>query len=70
MLSIEHLIFKGFTNGGNIIDGVQMIGTSGANGISSSDGGSLAENIANDIDVPPPDLPPLPIPRFVNDITN
>ena len=47
-----------------------MVGTPGANGISSSDGGSLAENVANDIDVPPPDLPPLPIPRFVNDNTN
>ena len=41
-----------------------MIGASGANGISSSEGGSLTGNGANDVDVPPPDLPPLPMPRF------
>ena len=41
-----------------------MIGAIGANGISSSEGGSLTGNGANDEDVPPPDLPPLPMPRF------
>ena len=58
-------IVTDFANGTSYIDGITMMGTSGANGISSSEGGSLTGNGANDLDVPPPDLPPLPMPRFV-----
>ena len=47
-----------------MIDGIPVIGARGANGISSSEGGSLTGNGANDVDVPPPDLPPLPMARF------
>ena len=63
-LNITTSFFKDFTNGASLIDGIPMIGASGANGISSSEGGSLTGNGANDVDVPPPDLPPLPMPRF------
>ena len=57
------IIFKGFANGSSLIEGVPSIGAVGASGISSSDGGSLTGNVTNDLDVPPPDLPPLPMPR-------
>ena len=41
------------------------MGVIGTNGISSSDGGSLTGTGPNDLDGPPPDLPPLPLPRLL-----
>ena len=57
--------FEDFANGTTLLDGTPMIGSARANGISSSEGGSLTGNGATDVDIPPPDLPPLPMPRFV-----
>ena len=59
------LCFEDFANGTTLLDGTPMIGAARANGISSSEGGSLTGNGGTDVDIPPPDLPPLPMPRFV-----
>ena len=54
-------LFLGYQNGLNVMEPVA--GASGISGLSSSDGGSLAGNGPNDAEGPPPDLPPLPMPR-------
>ena len=58
------ITFEGFANGTSLLEGAPTVVAAGVSGISSSDGGSLTGNGANDLDVPPPDLPPLPMPRF------
>ena len=59
--SLLYFLFLGYQNGLNVMEPVA--GASGISGLSSSDGGSLAGNGPNDAEGPPPDLPPLPMPR-------
>ena len=59
--SLLYFLFLGYQNGLNVVEPVA--GASGISGLSSSDGGSLAGNGPNDAEGPPPDLPPLPMPR-------
>ena len=56
-----HYFYSGYPNG--LIEGMPGLGVAGTSAIGSSDGGSLIGNAPNDLDVPPPDLPPLPMPR-------
>ena len=59
------LSFQGYPNGTSSIEGLPVLGAAGISGISSSEGGSLTGNGPTDLDGPPPDLPPLPMPRFL-----